>query len=78
MNKTQYNLYLKSNRWRKKRKQIKTFWDNRCAICNSEKNIHVHHRTYERLGRELTTDLIALCAVCHGRHHDKLAGDSNE
>jgi len=29
----------------------------------------VHHRTYERLGRELAGDLVVLCSACHRRHH---------
>lgn len=27
--------------------------------------LEVHHRTYERVGRELVTDLLALCWDCH-------------
>ena len=65
-----YREYLKSDRWKYIRDWILTFWDHRCAICNSSKSVQVHHRTYERLGHELTTDLIPLCDRCHELHHN--------
>ena len=65
-----YQEYIKSKRWREIRKWILIFWDHRCAICNAKDNIEVHHRTYERLGRELTTDCIVLCDDCHKLHHN--------
>src|SRR3990167_1154822 len=67
-----YEEYIKSERWQLVRKQILAFWDNRCALCYSEKRVHVHHRTYERLGFEIMTDLLPLCEGCHQKFHDKL------
>ena len=32
-------------------------------------NLEVHHRTYERLGEELASDLTVLCNRCHHVHH---------
>lgn len=49
----------------------------RCAVCgfychirSTEDNsgrvwLEVHHRTYERVGREDDNDLIAMCCYCH-------------
>jgi hypothetical protein len=38
--------------------------------CWSEKEIHVHHATYERLGKEnIVTDLFPLCKRCHNFFH---------
>jgi hypothetical protein len=40
----------------------------RCRTCNAsaeEAELQVHHRTYERFGRELQGDLTTLCADCH-------------
>jgi len=41
-----------------------------CQFRSDEDNsghvwLEVHHQTYERVGRELETDLIALCCYCH-------------
>ncbi len=33
--------------------------------------LEVHHRTYERVGRELETDLVALCWSCHDEVTDR-------
>lgn len=44
--------------------------EKRCQVCNTdERTLHVHHRTYERVGAELPTDLIVLCDACHGVFH---------
>lgn len=43
----------------------------RCQICNAnDRQLDVHHRTYERLGREQIEDLTVLCHDCHDRHHN--------
>lgn len=62
--------YIKTKEWRKKR--LETFlkkW-KKCMKCWSEKQIHVHHATYERLWNETTaTDLFPLCKRCHNYFH---------
>jgi 5-methylcytosine-specific restriction endonuclease McrA len=64
--------YLKTERWKHKARAARKRADQRCQLCNSPAGpLEVHHRTYERLGFELSGDLIALCARCHGRHHGK-------
>jgi hypothetical protein len=40
----------------------------RCRVCNAGRDkarLEVHHRTYERLGREHVGDLTTLCSECH-------------
>jgi sirohydrochlorin ferrochelatase len=40
----------------------------RCRLCNlgsPDVVLTVHHRTYERLGKELADDLTTLCMECH-------------
>ena len=64
-----YEQYILSSDWKKRREWTLIFWGHRCALCFSTKNIEVHHRTYERLGNELITDLIVLCDDCHAKHH---------
>jgi hypothetical protein len=39
-------------------------------VCNSDKQLDAHHRTYERIFNEEPGDLTVLCRKCHDRHHD--------
>jgi hypothetical protein len=64
-----YREYLQSEAWRQKREAAKASADYRCQLCNAPPPLHVHHRTYERVGRELPGDLTVLCAGCHYRFH---------
>lgn len=36
-----------------------------CQLCGADEIIQLHHRTYERVGEELLTDLVPLCPTCH-------------
>jgi len=72
MTKDEYREYLGSDGWKTVSKEAKRVADGRCQICNRSENLNTHHRTYERLGRELHTDLVVLCENCHGKFHDKL------
>lgn len=67
-----YKKYIESDEWERRRNLHVKQADYRCQLCNAEKDLHVHHRTYERLGCERYTDLIALCKACHGIFHGKL------
>lgn len=67
-----YQAYLQTDGWKKRRAWALQFWGNRCALCNSPDKPEVHHRTYERVGKELLSDLIVLCDKCHARHHGVL------
>jgi hypothetical protein len=68
MTKAEYQKYLMSTEWQHRKSWVLNYWGNRCLICNSPDNLEVHHRTYERVGEELFTDLIPLCS----RHHSQL------
>ena len=81
-----YASYISSSKWRRSgarlgELQLAGF---RCRTCNAPAGadpLEVHHRTYERLGRELVGDLTALCRKCHfgvteilrGRHYALLS-----
>lgn len=68
--KTDYQEYIGSDEWKAKADAARAGADHRCQVCNSNSVIlDVHHRTYERLGRESPSDLIALCRECHGLFH---------
>jgi len=65
----QYRDYIGSPAWRDRAEQARERAGYRCQLCNRKGELHVHHRTYERLGRELDEDLIVLCAACHKHFH---------
>lgn len=69
-NKKDYERYLKSEHWQEVRNQ---YWASprpkACYVC-AGKSTDLHHRTYERLGRELLTDMVAVCRDCHFSIHE--------
>ena len=69
--KQEYEIYMKSPQWKVLRRLALERFDNRCALCDGGKNLHVHHRKYpEKFGDEELTMLTVLCARCHKIHHD--------
>ena len=69
MNKEEYQEYLKSEHWRKTRARKLEESGNCCEKCPAKHMLSVHHLTYERLWKELMTDLEVLCDVCHKTAH---------
>jgi hypothetical protein len=74
-----YESYLNSPAWYRTREQWYAAWRKAtgtepvCAVCGQAWTLrsgHLHHRTYARLGGELPTDLIAMCAADHEQLHD--------
>jgi hypothetical protein len=66
-----YDAYLRTPHWRKVRTEALRQADNRCILCNSGRELEVHHRTYTRRGCEIQADVNVLCATCHARHHGR-------
>lgn len=66
-----YDEYLKTEHWQNVRATALMRADNRCQLCNSPHQLHVHHRTYENRGRETSQDVIVLCKKCHAKFHNK-------
>jgi 5-methylcytosine-specific restriction endonuclease McrA len=73
-----YQSYLRSHHWRRKRKAIlaKRRWTcQRCGYVDPNQDgqrgtrLDVHHKTYDRLGKEKDSDLEVLCHKCHRRRH---------
>jgi len=64
-----YEEYLQTPEWKERRKKALSYAKHRCQVCNSREDLNVHHRTYERLGEELPSDLTVLCHGCHGLFH---------
>jgi len=74
MNKSQYQEYLKTEHWLdvKKRFRASKLCKKRCYVCGGRSNIHIHHKSYKRIGNERLWDLIELCATCHKSVHKYL------
>ncbi len=70
-----YRAYLSSPEWKQRRATHISWARNRCQVCNGApapgNPLEVHHRTYERRGRELACDLIVLCGNCHSLFHSR-------
>ena len=60
----QYETYMASIEWEERRADALQRARYRCNRCGDLAE-QVHHRTYERLGREHDADLEALCIPCH-------------
>jgi 5-methylcytosine-specific restriction endonuclease McrA len=67
-----YSDYLTTHHWKEVARVTKDRAGHRCQLCNSERNLEAHHRTYERLGREDEGDVTVLCNTCHSKFHDKI------
>ena len=67
--KVDYQEYLKSNQWKRKRQEVFRYYGKSCCLCGSRENLHVHHRRYDNLGHEPMEDLCVLCSSCHAKYH---------
>ena len=64
-----YQTFLKTDEWQRKRLDAIENARGQCERCGSKDGIQVHHKTYERRGEELPEDLIVLCEKCHKNEH---------
>lgn len=64
-----YDAYLDSRHWRKRRKQRMRTAGFRCERCGVGGRLHVHHNHYRTLYRERDRDLEVLCEQCHEDAH---------
>ncbi len=64
-----YKDYLTTKHWTELKKVIKEQYSHACSLCVSREDLHVHHRSYGRIGREFWGDVILLCAKCHELFH---------
>jgi hypothetical protein len=66
-----YSSYLSGTHWR----SLREFYiDERGISCTGEcgrDGTQLHHKTYERLGKELLDDLVLLCSDCHSSLHKR-------
>jgi hypothetical protein len=69
-----YRRYLQTPEWRERADATKARFAGHCALCNAADGLEAHHRTYDRVGRELPEDLTALCSDCHRAYHQWRTG----
>lgn len=67
--KVDYDLYLKTQKWRDKAKRVLNRDKYICQGCLINEASEVHHLTYERIYREPLYDLVSLCHNCHRSVH---------
>ena len=69
-----YNNHLQSPTWFAIRSNVMARACGVCEECHTSLAVHAHHLTYERLGHEELSDLIAVCLECHEKIHGKKIG----
>ena len=67
-----YKKYLGSREWKERRAEWMSRNDCDCYCCGKKwrKGFNLHHRTYERLGKEKDTDMVMVCLPCHDQIHE--------
>ena len=86
--KEEYNRYIKSTAWGRKKKEARAYYKETCRMCGitSEqlktlsktiknslaKYLHVHHITYDNFKAEKMSDLCLLCEPCHAYVHEEI------
>lgn len=66
-----YAEYLCSPWWKHVRRLALNAAGNRCESCGAISELDVHHKTYDRLGREQPADVSVLCRHCHAEQHGR-------
>lgn len=69
-----YKSFLQTKYWKTLKEYVLTHVDNACALCScqSEKNLELHHRTYQYRGNEFSNirkSITVLCHQCHQMFH---------
>lgn len=64
-----YDIYLQTAHWAAVRLRALDAAGNRCQMCNTDKLLQVHHRTYANRGSEKPGDVTVLCRDCHEAFH---------
>jgi 5-methylcytosine-specific restriction endonuclease McrA len=80
LNREVYGKLLLDVRWLDFRKKISERDNNKCVVCQSNINLHIHHkqyhfselsRTYKKPWEYNDIYLITLCKRCHDKGHSK-------
>jgi hypothetical protein len=68
MTEEQRAIFQKMDNWWKKR-FLRLRCRDKCELCGEQPGSQMHHKTYERFGRELPEDLVLICRWCHESIH---------
>lgn len=74
----EYIKFMASDKWATRKRVYYSGHEKKCKACGSDENIHLHHKTYERMGSELDEDLVPLCQTCHTKVHDLHRGSKHD
>lgn len=67
-----YERYLQTPEWQKKRTERLKIDNFKCTVCGRPMDLQVHHLNYDNIGHEnVYTDLITLCKYCHADIENK-------
>lgn len=71
MTRAEYTKYLQSKHWIRFRTKAILHYGKECIMCGIKEvpYFHVHHLTYERIGKEEFEDVAVLCKSCHSEVH---------
>jgi hypothetical protein len=76
LSRLRYADYLRTDHWRETRERALMRAGHQCKRCEAtDRRLDVHHLSYERLGRELESDLTVLCSICHAIEHGEPISD---
>jgi 5-methylcytosine-specific restriction endonuclease McrA len=70
-----YHAYLATPAWSIRRARVLERAGHLCEGCRRRRPVEVHHLTYERAGREMLFDLVAVCRECHEAIHAMPEGE---
>ena len=64
-------FYIKSDKFKEKRKAIHAKYNSHCAVCGATEALESHHMSgYGLIPNEPLSALILLCRDCHQHEHD--------
>jgi hypothetical protein len=68
-----YKQYLATKHWKKRRARaldLANYKCQKCGISSKSAKLHVHHLSYDNLGKESDDELMVLCSSCHRKVHN--------
>lgn len=68
----EYNIYLNSEGWEKKRNKVLERDKHICQACLVNKATQVHHISYQHVFDEPLFELQSICKYCHEKLHDHM------
>jgi 5-methylcytosine-specific restriction endonuclease McrA len=74
----EYERHLASDEWQALRAARITAARGRCERCGDTEGLQLHHRSYDRLGKERDDDLELLCWRCHAEADQDRAEEQAE